>query len=371
MSKKKLILIIILGIIILIIGLIAVYFLFLKKPAKISPPTTEFPESGIPASSETFKPQPKKRLIKISETTAISPTIKNNSIIYYSPEGAFESNFDGSNLKKFSSIVIPNLIEVLWSNDASKALILNYDDNYNIGRYIYDYSISKAYPIPNDIHFITFSPDGNQIIYNRNSSIYIANLDFTNPTIILSNFQIDDAVLNWISSEKILIKTPPSGLVSSFALIYDLKVKELKLLLENLNGLNIKSSFDKTNILYSSTDSDGKNISLAVINSNSQNKKNLNIKTLADKCVFSQDNRTIFCAVPREIPDDAILPDDYYKDKIDFTDDIWRINIETGEKKLIEGIDIDINADNLLLSPQENYLFFINKKDGNLYSLKL
>lgn len=373
MSKKFLLII---GILLVIIGLIVFYFLFLKKPIVVKQPTP----AGLPETEEEFlkealKPQPKKRLMKISEVPAISPTIKNNSIIYYSPEGLFESNFDGSNLRKISPIVIPNLIKVIWSNDASKAIIQNYDENYSIKKYIYDYDISKSYPLPDNIKTIAFLPNSSKIIFNYvnfNKNIFYigtSNIDLTNSQKII-DLKLPLAQLEPVLENKIIIKFPSSGLVSNSILLLDTKNSKLNLLLSDEYGLDIKASPNATKFIYSSTNSKGKDISLFILNSNGQ-RKNLEIKTLVDKCTFSQDNRTIFCAVPRQIPENAILPDDYYKDKIDFYDDIWRINTETGEKKLVEGIDIEINADNLLLSPQENYLFFINKKDGNLYSLKL
>ena len=71
----------------------------------------------------------------------------------------------------------------------------------------------------------------------------------------------------------------------------------------------------------------------------------------------------------------AVLPDDYYKKKISFNDDFWRINIDTGEAiKIYETTDSEANAYNakeLILPPLEDYLLFINQKDDLLYSLEL
>ncbi|MBA7639710.1 hypothetical protein ES703_47370 [subsurface metagenome] len=95
---------------------------------------------------------------------------------------------------------------------------------------------------------------------------------------------------------------------------------------------------------------------------------------MAEKCVWSQDPRIIFCAVPKNINDARILPDDFYKGTFLADDDFWKINIETKEKiKILEDWDMieTYDAVDLFLSPQESYLLFINKVNGLLYSIEL
>jgi hypothetical protein len=128
-------------------------------------------------------------------------------------------------------------------------------------------------------------------------------------------------------------------------------------------------------ILYSETNSEGKDLKLKIADLEKKTVSELNLVTLPEKCVWSQDNRTLFCAVPKTIPEAAILPDDYYKKKITFNDDFWRINLDTQEMtKIFEAKGLEktsYNAKELLLPPLENYLLFINQKDGLLYSLRL
>ncbi len=69
----------------------------------------------------------------------------------------------------------------------------------------------------------------------------------------------------------------------------------------------------------------------------------------------------------------ATWPDDYYKGLITLKDDFYKINLETDEKTKILGstIQFSYDAQDLFLSPKEDYLFFTNRSDGLLYSLKL
>ena len=94
---------------------------------------------------------------------------------------------------------------------------------------------------------------------------------------------------------------------------------------------------------------------------------------MADKCVWSKDDRTVFCAVPQQISENAVWPDDYYKGLTIVNDDFYKINLETGEKTKIAGSQegYGYDAQELFLSPKEDYLFFVNRRDGLLYILKL
>ena len=100
---------------------------------------------------------------------------------------------------------------------------------------------------------------------------------------------------------------------------------------------------------------------------------NLGLKTLPEKCVWSlKEKGIIFCAVPFTL-DSADYPDDWYRGKISFKDAIFKINYLTGENKVVgeEILTLDFDAINPFLSSDEKYLFFTNKKDSALWSLKM
>ncbi|KKS65976.1 MAG: hypothetical protein UV36_C0038G0004 [Parcubacteria group bacterium GW2011_GWC2_42_6] len=94
---------------------------------------------------------------------------------------------------------------------------------------------------------------------------------------------------------------------------------------------------------------------------------------MADKCVWSKDGVTIFCALPQKMTTNAVWPDDYYKGLVVLEDDFYKIDLSASTKTKIAGSSTETgyDAQDLFLSPKEDYLFFVNKKDGLLYSLKL
>ena len=95
----------------------------------------------------------------------------------------------------------------------------------------------------------------------------------------------------------------------------------------------------------------------------------MDLFSLPEKCVWAQDNRSLFCS-RFEADNEFIMPDDYYKGRLrSGSETIVKINIETGEQKEIIKIPTDATA--MFLSANEAYLFFINKIDGRLYRLTL
>jgi hypothetical protein len=90
------------------------------------------------------------------------------------------------------------------------------------------------------------------------------------------------------------------------------------------------------------------------------------------KCVWSTDSKSLFCALPGNIPETSILPNDWQEGKLQTTDTFWKIEVATGEKeRLIEIEKISGSFDVLepFLSQDEKTLFFSNKADGKLYRL--
>jgi hypothetical protein len=388
-TKLKKILIII--IIILIIGLagLLVYNFFLKPDRTEEIGTGgEFPEGGesgtIPGPGEEgLAPQPEQRTKAISQEAVISPTLSSDKtqIVYYSRiDGTvWQSNFDGSNLKQISSGILDNLIDVIWAPDKGETINVFQDNLGNVSKYFYNFSTNKALPLNKYIQDINWSPESNKVAYQyhneftNDNNISTANPDGSGFSNILTT-RMKDLIIEWPKGSELFLRERPSGLVqSSLYSLNTLSRSFAKVILE-IYGFSIKWSPDGQKLLYSKTSSNGKNIKIFIANRNGSNEKSAKINTLAEKCVWSQDPRIIYCAIPKNITDANILPDDFYKGTFAANDEFWKIDIETSEKtKLLQGDEVSeiYDAIDLFLSPEESYLFFINKVNGLLYSIKL
>ena len=368
MSNSKKILIILFILLFIAIGVFLVYnFLFKKTPPE------KIPSEEVSYHYEENVPPAEKRIKTISKEPVVSPIIGNdNKIKYYSAINGnlWECDINGNNFKLVSSKNRKGLIKVLWSPNKTESILI-FSINDKIKKYFYNYTTDRLKELSSNIKWIAFSPSGNKIAYQyideKSNNISIANPDGNNWQNILPT-RIKDLIVEWPSSDKISIRTKPSGLAQSVLYTISVTDSSITKILTDIYGLSILWSPTGDKFIYSSTNNSGKNLTLNLRDKNG-NISDLNIATLPEKCVWSVDDKTLYCAVPKILPNRAVLPDDYYKGLVSTSDEIWKINTQTKEKTLI--IDTDYDVFSPLLSPYEKYLFFINKKNGYLYRLTL
>jgi hypothetical protein len=387
-NLKKILIILV---IILILALIAflVYNFVFKTPSEEEGGPGGFPagEEGAPPAGgeeeEAATPSPELKIKSLSTERILAPALSTDrtKVIYYSAENGnvLQVSFDGSDATRISSAVLNNLVKIIWSPDKTKVISIYQDAAENITKNIYDYKTGKVSPLSAYIEEIAWSPNSDKIAYQytndatSENNISTANADGTKWQNIFQT-RMKNVVLDWVGSE-ISFYEKPSGIAPGSLFLLNPLTKNLAKVLSDIYGLSVKWSPQKDRVLYSKTASGGKNISLYVAKKDGSNEANTAISTLAEKCVWSQDDRTIFCAIPKNINEAAILPDDFYKGLFTADDEFWKINLDTNEKTALlqsweRGNGI-YDAVDLFLSPLEDYLFFVNKRDGLLYSIKL
>jgi tricorn protease-like protein len=139
--------------------------------------------------------------------------------------------------------------------------------------------------------------------------------------------------------------------------------------LGGINGLTTQISPNGKLVLYSNN-----NLSLNVYHIDTKVSDTLGVKTLAEKCIWNKTNDVVYCGVPKSIIN-AQYPDSWYQGEVSFGDQIWKIDIKTGNATIIMDPGV-VNGENIdgikfAMDDKENYLFFINKKDSFLWELEL
>ncbi len=383
---KKFLIIIIIVLIVALAGLL-VYNFLIKKPANGPGETGQFPEGqegeDTSQDEQSDTSQTKSKIKAISTEPVFSPTLTSDKtkITYYirSNGNVWQSDFNGANLTQVSSSNLENIVKVLWAPDKNKVITIFQDNLENISKYFYSYATQKALPLNKYINYISWSPDSNKIAYQyQNDYTDDNNISISNPDgskySILMNTRIKNLIVEWPQGSDVFLREKPTGLAPSSLYSLSTITKSFNKLISDVYGFSIKWSLKGDKILYSKTDQRGENITIFTANKNGTNEKSAEVSTLAEKCTWSQDIRYIFCAIPTNIAEAKILPDDFYKGTFIANDEFWKINTETGEKtNLLEDEQIDgvYDATDLFLSSQEDYLFFINKGDGLLYSIEL
>jgi len=348
-----------------------VYYFFFRQSMSIDTGTNE----------AAVSPKKTQILFPLSKGPVLGASIdaSGKKVKYYDKAtgNIFSVALNGSDLSTLSSASLSGLVKAFWSPDKEK-VISYFEDDKQTKKYLHNYSSGQSTLLNTEIKQAIWSPDSKKIAsltYDENSAtsaVSIANADGSDFKIIFQT-RIKDISLEWSAVDKISIITKPSGLAEGAVIFLNQENGDFTTALSGLFGLNAKWSPLGNILLYSATSESGKNPVLSYSNQFGQNKTSLGISTLADKCSFSQDNRFLFCAIPERISENAVWPDDYYKGMIATNDSFYKINIETGQKNLLLAVDAEksYDASEIFLSPEEDYLIFINRRDGLLYSLKI
>ena len=204
------------------------------------------------------------------------------------------------------------------------------------------------------------------------SSINIARLDGTGLFNVYKS-PYREWLLSWPTTNTLILNTKPSAFAAGFAYSINTKTKAFQRITGGQPGLTTLVSPDGQNVLIGQTIEGS--MKLGILNIKTNTYKDLYTRTLPEKCVWSKlEKNTIFCAASESIVY-APYPDAWYQGLVFFDDNIWKINTETQENKILSVVrdfaKNGLDATNLSVDANEDYLVFINKKDLSLWGLQI
>lgn len=291
----------------------------------------------------------------------------------------YETGARGEEEKKLTSQLIARTWEAVFA-DSGTAVALRYlkPDNRTISTFlgrIVKAETEETYTMPGDflpdnITDITASPDQKSFLYLLETSsgsvgITVKSDGTTRKQIFSSPFT--EWLVEWVSGGAIVTTKPSSGIPGySYAVTTSGNFQKN---LGGISGLGVKTSPDGKRVLYNTIQNDTPR--LRVRNLGTGSDSNMNLQTFAEKCSWSKDSITVYCAVPTSLPRNT-YPDAWYQGLAHFNDAFWKINTSTGvNTQLSAGATMLVDAVVPTLDANENYLFFINKNDRSLWSLDL
>jgi len=315
-------------------------------------------------------------ILGLGSSTTIRYTEKVSGHVY-------ETNIERGNLKRISNTTIPKTQEVIFANNGQET-INRYlrDDGVTIESFsmkipqnVEDEQDTESTFLPENIGQLITSPDYEKIFYIRTSSSgsigTISNPDGSRKNQILES-PFNEWLAFWPNLKEIILTTKASSRIPGFAYSLNINNSTFTKILGNINGLTTLMSPDGKFILYNS--SDNRNISLYLYNLDNKNHEKIALDTLPEKCVWGVNSENIYCGIP-SIVSLGEYPDEWYQGLTSFSDDIWKINTQTGFIDLLsipEDVEIDgIDLINPILSEDNKYLIFTNKKDDYLWLLNL
>jgi len=233
------------------------------------------------------------------------------------------------------------------------------------------YSVSST-PLRGDISAVAVG-SSNTLLYALKDTSSIVSSTFNGTgikTLLNSPFNSWRLVT---AGNNLVIHTKASSNTSGYAYTLNISNGAFKKILGPLNGLAAIPSATGNRILYSYVENSITRLFAKNLGDNSLSE--ILPVTLAEKCVWSTKNiGTLFCGSPTNGLGFG-EPDNWYRGASHFSDRIWLFdtNIDIAQV-LVEpkpSLGIDIDAIELKLSLNEDYLVFINKTDLSLWALRL
>lgn len=325
-----------------------------------------------------------EKITLISKDPVVGATCdrKTEKVFYFSSLNGniWQVDSDGSNALQVTNERIVGLVGASWSSDKTKVLTTINKDEKKVF-FAHDNEKKVGTQLKDGIDIVTWDTLGAKIIYKYyDSKSKIRSLSVANPD--GSNWQ---TIVDQIPFRKISISAIPRTSYVSFWNFPDAK-EESSLQVVSVAGGEVRNVFKgrfgadylwspdgSLALLSSLANKDSGTVSLGTVDMQGQY-RDLNIPTIASKCVWSFDNKTIYCALPGDIPIGSVMPNDYQDKKFTTKDTFWKIDTSTGSKqRIVELSDIKDNYDvsEPFLTPAEDALFFTNMIDGKLYRIAL
>jgi hypothetical protein len=326
-----------------------------------------------------------EKISAMTNEAVISPTFdrgKNMVVYHLSQSGkVMNKSINGQEERIASSAEIPGLSEARWSPGGNKAILKINDSN---GAYfdVYDYAANTDKEFKGGVDTLVWTNMGDKVLYkyfDANSgkrTLNIANPDGTDWKVLA---EVKDRALDIAQvpqTTTVSFWNSPNAFEETALRTVSLLGGEIKTIFTGRFGADYLWSPNGEKVLISSSESKGSGkINLGIANASGGEYNSLDIPTLVSKCVWAKNSKLVYYALPNSIPEGEVMPNSYLDKKITTQDTFWKLDITTGKKERIVGLDEikkSYDADQLFLSPDEKTLFFVNRADGNkLYEINL
>lgn len=285
----------------------------------------------------------------------------------------YQTYLDTKITGKISNSTIPSVYEIIFDSRAN-SVIYRYisEDDKSITSFLATLG-GKSNFLNTNILAISLSPDKSKffsIIKSASGVIGTTkSFDETKTSQVFTS-AFSEWTPQWATEQSIYLTTKPSYLVEGSIFSLNIANGTLSKIFGGVSGLTTLASNDGANILYGATLNSGPRLN--IFNIKNRTSVDLDKYGLPEKCVWSLDNVNIYCAVPNTIVG-IQYPDSWYQGLVSFDDYFIKINTLTKETSTLANSknETPIDGTQLFLNKDESKLFFINKKDGTLWSLDL
>jgi hypothetical protein len=359
------------------------FFPFGGNDDEIVTPNPETPIEPTASSTDKFT----QKLRKTSENPVAGAgtlDVKAGTLVRYIEKATghiYEAELFSSQVRRISNTTIPVVAEALWGNK-NKSLVARYlkDDNQSIDTYLLNLKetattsdVISGISIPGDITHISIS--GETLFYLERREGFslglISNFSGGNKKQIW-NSPLRELNSQFVNPRTVALTTKPEQNIPGYLYFVDTANGSAKKVLGNISGLSALVSPDAKTVLYSRNGAESLLFSFVVSENTSTS---LTPVTFPEKCAWSKKNTSIiYCGVPKGTLSGGSLIL-WYKGLLTTVDDVWKIDTKNNTSSLVLDLSIEsgesVDVTQPILSENEQYFVFTNKKDNNLWTLDL
>lgn len=312
--------------------------------------------------------------------------LKNQEFIYFWDRKTghiYENMSSTTDVSKISNHTLTGVEEVFFIDNTSIISRKLDDDNETIitqyTKLIKDTSTSTIYTaLINNINInannISISPITKRLFYfiKSTGSGVLSSMDGVVKTNII-NTTISEWLPQYVNRNIISLTTKPSAYFKGylFFLNPDGNNKNTYIIGEKY-GFNTLTSPDGKKVIYNEIINN--TLETFIYDIKTKSNTYLSQSTIVDKCVWSNDSKKVFCGIPQKLYQ-APYPDAWYKNEIEFSDNIWSIDAETGQFSVVvplqDQVTRPIDVYKIKISNTNKYLIFQDKNTLNLWKFEI
>lgn len=304
-------------------------------------------------------------------------------LIYYeSISGQFyQLDRNGVERRVLNDTPFKGVSEVAWSANRQRA-VLSFPDGANI---VYDFTRQQQVSLPSELQEFSFSPDSSQLaakfIGPTQGDNWLAVVDVNggNVQVIEPLGEKENLVqVNWSPNAQV-VATYQQSIDSERQRIVPLGIQGENFKSFEVEGRGFQGKWDQSGnrLLYSVySTSTSMNPDLYIVQARGdetgESNTRLNLQTWPDKCAFTSNATTVYCAVPQTLSVGSGLYPELAKD---VPYQFYEVNLATGAKQLLATPtnttgDVNYSVGNVYLSGTGDQLYFTDQ-DGKIRTIKL
>lgn len=388
------------AVVIVLLGLgVVTYFYFFNGAPKIA--VTPTGSSSLPVAGEGA-PIPNTTPTTTSPATTVSsrlvqiskgPVVLGEVVVNKKPVSAssspevvvsyierqsgnvFSYMMHAKTLTRTSNKTVPGIQSAAWLPDGSTAFVqylsgLNFS---TINTYALSATGTQGFFLAQNLAGLAVSSTSVLTLASgvNGSSVSVLHSDGTHPTNVFTT-PLSSLRVSFAGKNKYLAFTKASGTLLGDAFLYD-GTGVFTRIAGPLNGLSALASPLGKWILVSFTVNDA--MQMELVNTATNESIPLPLATLAEKCVWTTDDSSLYCGVPVNPPSNVTYPDDWYQGALQLNDRIWKINVAGRYAELVldfsKETSTSLDAEALATDPGATTLVFVNKNDSSLWSYSL